>query len=682
MSPGLIGIDVGGTFTDCVSFKDGAVAALKVPTTTAHEERGVREGAAKLGLSDVVSFNHASTVGLNALITRRIPKVAYLGTEGHRDIPDMGRAIRPFEHLTDPTWHRPFSDSERPLVPRYLRRGIRERILADGSVLTPLDLEQARRELEVLKKCDVQGVAICLINAYVNPTHEVALRELVWEVLGSEILCSISSEVSPVAKEYPRSSTTIIDVLMKGVFATYTDNLVEGLRDEGLRGDLNFADCTASLVPVADVMERPYRVIFSGPAAGTSSSAYFGRLIGAENLVCADVGGTSTDLSLVKAGSPLVNTMFEVEHDLVVNTLANEVVSIGAGGGSIVSVGEAGQIRAGPESAGAEPGPACYGRGGTHPTVTDACLLMGLLSDEEFLGGQIKLDPSKSREAFEMLDTPLGLDERVHHAYWLAVNHISEGITNVCTKYGVDPRDYSVMAYGSAGPMLVPPALELANVASVVIPPYPGLFSALGLLSADHKYTDQRSEYLFLEPGSAERLDAIFSELEQSLLAQLSFEPPEIELIRTLDGRLVGQTWETPFVPVPSGEITPTQMDEIVSNFHDTYEQRWGNRLDGMPVQGVTYRVQLVVPATKVEYEGIESAKASPSAKSRVALRYLAESEVEIPIYGREGLRAGAVVEGPAIIREPTSTSHIGADHRATIGDFGEIVITLANGRE
>ncbi|MQA84295.1 MAG: hydantoinase/oxoprolinase family protein [Streptosporangiales bacterium] len=672
----MVGIDVGGTFTDCISYENGQIKALKVPSKKVDPEQAVVEGASALGLDSVTYFNHASTVGLNAVITRNLPKIGYLTTDGHRDVPDMGRALRPFEALTDPSWRRSFGDANRPLVPRYLRRGVKERIKADGSVLIPLDRDDARRQLGVLKKCNVQGVAICLINAYVSPEHEIQLRELVREVLGDDMPCSISSEVSPLAKEYARASTTIVDVLMKGIFRRYADNLVQGLQERNFQGVVNFADCAATLLPIDFALERPYRVIFSGPAAGTVSTSYFGSLIGENNFICADVGGTSTDISVVTDGSPIVNTTFEVEHDLLVNTLANEISSLGAGGGSLVSVAPGGALQVGPESAGADPGPACYGRGGTKPTMTDVCLLAGLLNEEEFLGGEMRLDRSKARAAFESLDTPLSLDERVHHAYRLGLHNISEGITDIAIRYGIDPRDFSIMAYGSAGPMLLPAVLELTGVKSVVVPPYPGLFSALGLVSADRVYTDNRSAYTVLTPDAAAQVNDIYTSLEESLLERINARRDEVTILRTFDGRLVGQTWDTPFVTVPNGEISVGGIETMIGNFHRAYKERWGNQFEAMPVEGVTYRVQVIAPIQKVTYQPVPKATGTkPEPTGRVVLRYLESGEAEANEYARENLRSGDVVDGPAIIREAMATIQVCVGQQATVGDLGEIVI-------
>jgi N-methylhydantoinase A len=671
----MIGVDVGGTFTDCVSVKGGKIEARKVLVDLESQEGAVIEGARILGAEDVAIFNHATTVGLNAVLTRRTPKIAFLTTEGHRDILDMGRAWRPFNALTNPHWRRSFGDAARPLVPRYLRRGVRERIKADGSVLVDLDLDQTRAELEVMKRCDVEGVAICLLNAYVNPEHEVEVARLVREVLG-DVPCSLSSEVSPLAKEYARASSTVIDVLMKMIYGEYSESLTTRLGDLGFRGQLNFADCAASLIPIQHAMEAPLRIMFSGPAAGTASSAYFGQMIGIENLICCDVGGTSTDISIVSGGEPLVDTTFEIEHDLIVNTVASEIATIGAGGGSIVSVTPEGELRVGPESAGGKPGPACYGRGGTAPTTTDACLLAGILSGDEPLGGTLRIDPELSRRAFEELDAPLSFAERVSHSYALAVNNIREGITETAIQHGLDPRDFVLVAYGSAGPMLLPSILDEIGARAVLVPPHPGLFSALGLLSTDLVYSESRSAYLLLDEAAAPRIDSVFAEMERKLREVVPDEQADLEIHRSFDARFTGQSWDTPFVPVPSGEIGPDQVEEMTATFHDHYARRWGSPVTGIPVEGVTYRVQLVVAADKVGYPIVEPSSGPAEPVGRREISYLNDEPIEAAEYRREQLGAGQQIVGPAVILESAATTQVTVGQVATIGKYGEILIT------
>jgi N-methylhydantoinase A len=672
----VLGVDVGGTFTDVVSVRDGRIEVTKVPSDLARPAGPVVEGVRRLGAQGQAIFNHASTMGLNAVITRQLPKIGFLTTEGHRDMLDRGRVWRPLDAQTDPSWRRSFGDVSRPLVPRYLRRGVRERLLADGSELLALDEEHANRQLALLARCGVEGVAICLINSYVNPVHEQRLRELTRAALG-DIPISISSETSPLAKEYARASTTVVDVFMRLIFTEYAHEIGSGLRDLGFDGALNFADCAATLLPWEEALEKPFRIVFAGPAAGTVSSIRFGEATGDRDLLCCDVGGTSTDISLVVDGKPFVENTFELEHDLIINALSTQISSVGAGGGSIVSISPSGDVQVGPGSAGSVPGPACYGRGGEQPTITDACLLIGILDPETFAGGELQLDVERARLAFESLDTPLRFDQRVAFAYRIVAANIAGEVTNVAVRNGVDPRDFTVVAYGAAGPMLLPAALEELQVERLVIPPHPGLFSALGLLSTDLVYYDSRSAYVMLTPDTAADIQSVFEEMERGLRERAGSAAEGAVVRRSFDGRLWGQSWETPFVAVPDGPITAETIGAMVESFHAEYGRRFGNSFAYIPVQGVSYRVELIVEAPKVEYHPGEPGDAVEVEPDRtIELRYLAPDPIEAAEYVRERLPVGVRVRGPAVIRETLATTFVLGGQLAEVGPYGELVIS------
>ena len=672
----LVGVDVGGTFTDVMAIEDGRVVAVKIPTDVHHSETSVLQGAAEVGVDVAEVFSLASTVGLNAVITRRIPKVAFLTTKGHRDILDRGRLWRPFEALTDLSWRRGTGDVSRPLVPRYLRRGIRERLTSDGQVLVPLDERQAREELELLRECEVEGVAICLLHSYLNSQHELRLRELVNDVLG-DVAVSVSSEVSPLAREYVRSTTTTVDLLMKLEYSEYTSQLEHGLEVLGFRGQFNYADCAAMLMPASYAMERPHKLVVGGPAAGTVASAHFGSFLDKQNLLCADVGGTSCDISVVLNGRPWVNDTFELEWDLVVSALSTEIVTLGAGGGSIVSIGTSGELRVGPESAGAEPGPACYGKGGTAPTITDAALLVGILGADRFVGGKVPLHANLAREAFEALDTSMPLSERIRQAWLIGVHNISEGIIDITIRRGLDVRDLSLMAYGAAGPMMLPGLLDLLPIGSVIVPPNPGGFSALGLLSSDRVFSESRTSYGILGLELAPDLSVLFDGLEAGLRERAGVTADEATTIRTFDGRLLGQGWETPFIPVPPGPLGAKEIETMIEAFHAEYAQRNGHRFGSFPVEGVTYRVQLVVPSDKVVFEELPTRAAGELApRLTTPLAHLYSEGTAATCFERDELLAGDVIVGPAIVWETNSTTFVPKDRRARVGKYGELVVT------
>lgn len=672
----LVGVDVGGTFTDVIAVEGGRVVATKVPTDVHASETSVLRGAAQVGVEHASVFNLASTAGLNAIITRRLPKIGFLATHGHRDILDRGRLWRPFEALTDASWRRGISDAGRPLVPRYLRRGVRERLTADGAVLVPLDEEQARRQLELLRECEVHGVAICLLHSYVNPEHEIRLRTLTREILGDTV-CSISSEVSPLAREFPRAMTTTVDVLMKLKYTDYTSRLEDGLSALGFGGQFNYADCSAMLMPSTYAMERPHRLVVGGPAAGTVASAHFGASLGKRDLLCADVGGTSCDISMVLNGRPWVNDAFELEWDLVVSALSTEIITLGAGGGSIVSIGKVGELRVGPESAGAEPGPACYGKGGSEPTITDAALAMGILAPDRFVGGTMPLQEHLAHQAFEDLDTSLPFGERVRQSWMIGLHHIAEGILDITVRRGTDLRDFALAAFGAAGPMMLPGLLDLLPLPSVIVPPNPGGFSAQGLLSSDQVFSESRTLYGLVNPARAPQLTELFERLESDLATRAGLELDAVEVVRSFDGRLMGQGWETPFVPVPRGVLGAAEIEQMIESFHEEYEQRNGHRFETFPVEGVTYRVQLLVPSDKVRYEEIARRTGAPAEPvAHVPIHHLYEHDVAAACYERRDLLAGDHLVGPAIVWEDTSTTFVPRGRIADVGAFGELELS------
>jgi N-methylhydantoinase A len=312
--------------------------------------------------------------------------------------------------------------------------------------------------------------------------------------------------------------------------------------------------------------------------------------------------------------------------------------------------------------------------------VTDAFLAIGVLDPSRFNAGRMKLDPDLSLEAFRGLDTPLSLEQRISYAYRIALNNVAEGLIDVTIARGLDPRDFSLMAFGAAGPLILPAILEQVGARQVIVPPYPGLFSALGLLSTDRVYSDSQSAYMPLTPEAAPKIAEVFDRMEADLRAHLP-AGREVTVKRTFDARLIGQSWDTPFVAVPPGPLDEHTVEQMIVNFHDEYQARYGNRFEVMPVEGVTYRVQLVVRSSKVDYQLIEARSGTPAEPERIIeLRYLDPADSRAAEFERERLRAGDVIAGPAIIREPMSTTHLLHRQRATVGPYGELVIEMYDG--
>ncbi len=361
--------------------------------------------------------------------------------------------------------------------------------------------------------------------------------------------------------------------------------------------------------------------------------------------------------------------------------MANEIFTIGAGGGSIVHVSPTGQLTIGPDSVGANPGPACYNKGGDKLTVTDLFLLVGILDAKNFLGGEIPLDIKLAEKAVERLDIKLTNEEKVRYSYQLTLYNIQESIANVCLSLGIDPRDYSLIAYGSGGPMIIPSIMEELGVKRIIIPPNPGAFSALGLLSSDLVFTNERTAYTILTPDKADSIDQVYRELETEMLNQIG-KQTDFEVERTFDGMYAGQTWTTALVSVPPGKISKETIKQMVSNFNSEYEKRTGNSFEYIPIMGVNYRSRIIKKLPKVEYKSIpKRTNGKPEVKREIKLSYLKNSDGSLIIaneYDRSQLQCEDIIIGPAIIRETVSTTHIVKGQKGTIGLYGEINIERA----
>jgi N-methylhydantoinase A len=394
------------------------------------------------------------------------------------------------------------------------------------------------------------------------------------------------------------------------------------------------------------------------------------------------VGGTSCDISVVLDGRPWVNDTFELEWDLVVNALSTEIVTLGAGGGSIVAIGASGELRVGPDSASADPGPACYGKGGSAPTITDAALAIGILAPDRFVGGKVPLHPDLAHEAFAALDSSLPVAERVRQAWLIGLHNIAEGIIDITIRRGLDVRDLSLVAYGAAGPMTLTGLLDLLPLESVIVPPNPGGFSALGLLSSDRVFSENRTRYGILSPDAAPELSELFAAMEAELEARAGVRADDVTVLRTFDARLLGQGWETPFVAVPNGPLGAAEIGQMIGAFHAEYEQRNGHRFESFPVEGVTYRVQLLVPSDKVAFDELPARSgAALEPRATTPLAHLYPDGPDGPdavanCYERDDLRAGDVLTGPAVVWETNSTTFVPAGRRATVGSYGELVVT------
>lgn len=688
------GVDIGGTFTDLVIFdsKTGQITIGKTLTTPSDPSLAVQNGIKQLleatgvAAKDVSNVLHATTLATNALIERKGAQTALLTTEGFRDaveIRDEGRY-----DLFDL-----FLEMPEPLVPRRLRLGVRERMLADGSVDRPLDVADAKRSIESLKAQGIQAVAISLLHSYMNPAHERALRQLVEEVMpGAKV--SVSSEVVPEIREYPRTSTTIANVYVQGIMERYLGELLQRLRRLGLNGEL-FIMLSSGGICTADTAARfPVRLIESGPAAGALVATFYGALTGRTDLLAFDMGGTTAKACLIEDGRPYRTSQFEVARvwrfkkgsGLPIKAPVIELIEIGAGGGSIASVDHLGLLRIGPESAGADPGPVCYRQGGTEPTVTDADLVLGYLDPDFFLGGKMKLDRDGAVAAIErVVGKPLGLD--AVHAAWGMHQVVNESMASAAraaaVERGKDPRRYPVFAFGGAGPVHAYRVGRILRSPEVIVPLGAGVASAMGLLCAPLAFDYVHSWVSRLDKVDWDKVQALYDEMADSgreILKAANVAEADVQIERSADMRYVGQGYETN-VRLPAGPLDASHASALFEAFIQTYAQLYGRALTGVPVEIVNLRCVVSGPTPKLarletaQAEG-RSADAAAALKGRRAA-YFPEPDafVQTPVYDRYRLGPGAVFPGPAIIEERESTTVVGPDATVRVDDVLNLVL-------
>lgn len=680
-----VGVDIGGTFTDCVvlDLKTGEVVEVaKAPTTPADPSLGFLAAirATDIALDEVERVVHGCTVGLNAIITRTGSRTGLLTTAGFRDVLAMGRGQRPPQAQFDPSWRRDFGDASRPFIPRHLRRPVVERIGGGGKVVVPLDEASLQEELEYLLSQEVEAIAICFINSFANPDHERRAKEIVAEV-APDIYCWNSTEVHPCFKEYPRFSTCALNSYVGPLVDRYFRRTEAALQADGYGGSMMIMQSNGGVLPAPIASERPAYTLQSGPTAGVSAARYWAGCHGHEQVLTLDIGGTSADYAMIDQGEPVLTTELELSHDVVVALPAVNVHSIGAGGGSIAWIDEIGALRVGPASAGADPGPACYGNGGTEPTLTDALVAAGFLPSAAFQSSPIGLQPELAAQSLEGIAEALGADvpSAAESVIKMGLANLVEAAREVSVGNGVDPRDFALYVYGAAGPLFGSRVGRELGVQSVVVPPLAGALSAFGL-SLSEMRTDLSSPVVAgLEEIDPDALTAVFEDLETR--AQGTLAGHELVIERWIDGRYVGQTWETPSVPVPLGSLGSEQIAETRASFDSTHKRLWGYDLQETGVTVNMARITASVPdrgGSRSPSRGISRTDSGPIEPTRV---FIDGDWQEAPVMSRESLAAGEPVRGPAVILERTTTIVLMPGDEAVVDGSDNVHITWEQSR-
>lgn len=678
-----MGIDVGGTFTDLVLIDDasGRMCYAKELTTPEDLAQGVLRGVERLlsmagaSMADVSYLAHGTTIGTNALIERRGAKVGLITSRGFGDVLEIARIERPDEGLYDIN-----VDLPDPLVPRYLRREVDERVGADGQVVRELDIDSAYMAAGELKQSGVESLAICLLFSFCNPSHELRLRQICQEVM-PDVPVTVSCEIAPEFREFERTSTTVLNAYLLPITSRYIDSLSAQLEAKYGPVDLRLMQASGGAMPAGAAKVQAVQMVNSGPAGGALATGLVGRLAGEDRVIGVDMGGTSFDVSLIAGGEPRLRSEGEFEGYPVKMPLI-DVEGIGAGGGSIAWVDPGGALSVGPRSAGADPGPACYGLGGEQPTVTDANLVLGRLNPDYFLGGDMPLDLEAARRAISRhIAEPLGFTvEQAAVGILRVVNaNMARGISVNSTQKGFDVREFALLAFGGAGPLHAVELAEDLAIPRVIVPPYCSVFSAFGVVASD-----LRHDYVSTLAMSEEQLEPAdvaqaFAALEAEALAQLEAErvPSEsIQLQRSADVRYAGQSYEIT-IPLPrSDAFDEDDLKGLIDEFHATHERLYAYSDRREPVELINVRLAAIgrVPQVDLTHQAPDpGSEARP--KQRRPVVYPGRGQVDSAVYERDSLRLDSRVSGPCLIEERTSTTVIPPGWTARVDRAGSLIV-------
>lgn len=654
-----VSTDVGGTFTDFVVFDEKGFRAFKMPSTPKIPEQAITQGLEQLGIPPS-TLSHGTTVGTNAVLERKGAKTAFITTRGFRDILTLGRQTRP--KLYDLAVELP-----EPLVPREHCYEVSERINSVGEVLRPLDRGDLKQLMNKLKKDHIESVAVSCLFSFLNPDHERAIGKSINE--SCDCYVSLSSEVLPEFREYERGSTTALDAYIRPIIHAYISRLEKSLGSK----DFYIMKSSGGVVKSDAIKSRPVNILLSGPAGGVAASKFLGNLLGIENMITFDMGGTSTDVSTIVDGN-ITWTSDGAIGSLPLKIPIVDIVTVGAGGGSVAWMDEGRALRVGPRSAGADPGPICYGRGGKEPTVTDADLLSGFLDREYFLGGKLPLDIDLAEEGVKAFTRVSGLDkiELLSGISRLVNSNMMNAIRFVLLKRGLDPRDFTLMAFGGAGPVHACALARELKIPRVIVPPFPGMFSAYGIMISDIKLHYTLSRIIRIEdsePIIDEILEGFTIQGRKDLKAQDLNEEDAISSA-SLDLRYEGQSYEVNVPYLGSAK-------DASGRFHDLHSQRFGYSMEGEPVELVNIRMELTVQRRKIKPPKARAEKEVKVWKRKEVL-FEGQSElIKTPMFKRDELPGDFKSTGPAIIVENGSTTFVSPKSRFFIDTNGSIIIEV-----
>lgn len=668
-----LGIDTGGTFTDIVLWNEevGYLEMAKVKSMPRAPEQAVLAAIEKIGtdLETVGILIHGTTIALNTLVTKKGAKVGLITTKGFRDVLEMGRGNK--EDLFSYFYKKPD-----PLVPRFLRQEVRERTLSDGTILIEPDEGDVRKAVEIFKENGVEAIAVCLLHSYINPSNELKVANII-KRLWPNVSISLSHLVAREIREFERTSTTVINAYIQKSVATYLDALANSLHAKGFQGKILVLGPSGLIGPDV-VRERAIYALSSGPIAGAMGAAYWADKSGISNVITIDVGGTTADMSLIKAGKNIRKYELNVAgYPILLPTV--DVRSIGAGGGSVAKVEKGGILAVGPESAGAEPGPICYGQGGEFPTVTDAAVVTGLIDADNFLGGELKVAKELALEGLRELGRELSVDE-FHAAYAVlevCASNMAEELKRILAEYGEDPRDYTLFAFGGAGGLFAAEVAREIGISKVIIPPMPSVFSAWGLLLVDAVYIYTWGVFRPLEDVNFKEMNSIFYELEKKAAEEISIIQPlgNVSFIKTVEMCYQGQHRMVELLWPDSSDGDPLQI--LGDAFVDLHRKIYGHFLKDTPVWLVNARLTALCTLKKAVPSFTLWGKTVTFPYSSIKKRsvFMNGDWVTFDVYKREFLKEGTIIKGPAIIEESSHTTVVKPGDTVVIDRFGNMII-------
>jgi len=670
-----VAVDTGGTFTDVFVFDEesGKVLVQKVPSTPKNPSMAVANGMEKAGIdmSEVTLFSHGTTVGTNALITRELPPTGMVNTKGFRDVIEVRRSTKPdlWDH---------YKDVAPPYVPRRHRLEAEERIDYSGKILTPLNEEEARDVARILKKRGMKAVAVCFMNAYMNGVNEARMKEILLEEMPDAYVCT-SSELVPEIFEHERFSTCVTNAVLGPVVGDYLKDLTGRLKQIGYNGDVLVLHSGGGVMMAENVSQYASRVASSGIAAGAIAMNHTAQLCGFKNAMGLDMGGTSCDVSLTYSGQLRMSNQWEVEFGYPIMYPSIEVITIGAGGGSISWVDAGGSLRNGPKSAGADPGPACYQTGGQEPTNTDANLILGRLNTE-LLGGRMKLSREAAEKAVQKIADKFDMTvvDAAYSIIKVANANMCDAVRLISVMKGYDPRDFALVAFGGAGPLHAAYVARELEIPTVIVPRYPGVHAALGCLLVDVRHDIFRTYLASSRDANLTSIEKEFEALEAeagAILEKEGMTGENAKIIRYMDLRYVGQ-WRSLTIQVPKPIET---LDQALKIFHAEHEREysWSNVDQVVEIYGL--RVAAIGKVAKpgfVKDDNPPERELKPSQIRRVFFE-MAGGFRDTPVYLRKDLPVGATLTGPAIVEQLDTTTVIPTGVRARVDEYLNIIMDI-----